>query len=62
MRWGCLLIALLLLPNCSGISADSPDQGSPSSETGAQGGAGANVNIWSNDSSQSTLTHQNSSP
>jgi hypothetical protein len=61
MRWAFLLIALVFLTRCGGVSDYSPDTGSRSSLLGNQGGAGVQAPIWSDDPSKTTITNQNGS-
>jgi len=62
MRWISLLLVLLVLTRCAGVSDYSADSGSKTSLTGNQGGAGAQATIWSSDPSHKTVTNQNGTP
>jgi hypothetical protein len=59
MRQILLLSALLLLTRCGSISQYDADRGSPTSNTGNQGGAGVQTSIWSTDPGKKTITNQN---
>ena len=61
MRWVFFLFVFPLLTGCAGVSDYSPDTGSRTSLTGNQGGAGVQANLWSDDPSKQTLTHQGGS-
>ncbi len=59
MRCCCLILSLLLLTHCSGISDYSADRGSSTSLTGNQGGSGAQATLWSSDPGHKTVLNQN---
>jgi hypothetical protein len=60
MRWGFMILALLLLVRCTnmGMSDYNPDPGSSSNINSDQGGAGLQAPIWSDDPSKKTVTNQ----